>query len=190
MDDHFSDELFELRLKHEMREKLDDDELIELFEGAQERLGDAVDSYNNQFHHLLVNLMAAFNARETNLALLMRRYQGIRLRLARLDKAQFAMRGAYADIWQALETGLDDAPLKALSKRARDAAKGKHMRDPRTAARGSIREEWERWQRREVVYRGDADFGRKMHLKHPEFTSDRSIAQLAARWRKEGRGDE
>ncbi len=67
------------------------------------------------------------------------------------------------------------------------SAAARWARDPRTAGMNAIRKEWERWQRNEVIYRSDADFGRKMHLKHPEFTSDRSIAQRAAKWRKQAR---
>lgn len=67
----------------------------------------------------------------------------------------------------------------------RKAAAVKLARDPKAVAMTSIRDEWERWQRREVSYRSDADFGRKMHIRHPELVSDRSIAQRAAAWRKE-----
>lgn len=60
-----------------------------------------------------------------------------------------------------------------------------HANDRRAAARSAIRAEFDRWQRHEVTYRSDADFGRKMHAIHPEYASDRSIAQRAAKWRKE-----
>lgn len=90
---------------------------------------------------------------------------------------------AAVDLWTEAKAKVEEA-----TEARRKGATHKQLRDPRTAARETIRDEWERWQRREVTYRSDADFGRKMHTRHPGFTSDRSIAQLAGRWRKERRG--
>lgn len=71
--------------------------------------------------------------------------------------------------------------------RAKNGGLARSARDSRTTGMGAIRAEWERWQRREITYRSYAEFGRKMHVRHPEFISDRSIAQRAAQWGKEVR---
>lgn len=83
-----------------------------------------------------------------------------------------------------------DDKAKALRKHRLDRLRGaaaKDANDPRAVARDAIRREWDKWQRHEVVYRGDSDFGRKMHAKHPDYRSDRSIAALAAKWRNSNR---
>ncbi|KGM54178.1 hypothetical protein N799_09865 [Lysobacter arseniciresistens ZS79] len=88
----------------------------------------------------------------------------------------------------ASEASIYDAVNSSLrSEAARKSAAARYANDPKAKAMDEIYEEWERWQRRESNYRSEADFGRQMHLKHPELVNDRSIAQRAAAWRKERR---
>jgi hypothetical protein len=102
-----------------------------------------------------------------------------------LDNLALAAQALHA----AASFGMADEEALRASDVRRSGAVAKLINDPRTPARGAIRREWLRWQNRETSYTSDADFGRKMHVRHPEFVSDRSIAQLAARWRKESSGN-
>lgn len=72
------------------------------------------------------------------------------------------------------------------SKKRRNAATLRWKRDPTQKAKSYIREEWERWWlKKEVTYKNDEEFGRKMHTTFSEYESERSIANLSRKWKKE-----
>lgn len=88
------------------------------------------------------------------------------------------------DVLHTVKT-LSTAPASLKRWDKQRLARRRHA--PMDSAKDLIRSEWFRWQANEVKYSSDADFGRKMHAKHTQFVSDRSIAQLSAKWRREAR---
>lgn len=186
-----SDDLFFLLLKHERRKKLNDGELVGQFETAERMLDDAIDAYNNQLAHLVKNLYKAFNSPDANAVVRMRRYVGIQHRIIALDRAAFAIRSAYADIWQALELALEDAPMKAVSAKARLGYVGKITKNAAARAKAeamrAIHREWVEMQKAGAKRRmTDAEFARKMHAKYGGvITSEGSIKNRISKWRKE-----
>ncbi|MGY0611706.1 hypothetical protein [Luteimonas sp. A501] len=114
---------------------------------------------------------------------------------ARAIEAAFA---ATNEMWDRATAALIDANYHECERRAiapeltrsKDKSrqgKARWKGAPSQLAKSEIRKEWDRWQRREVSYKSDAEFGRKMHGLHGGYESDRSIAQLSARWRMEAK---
>lgn len=177
------DDIYDKMFAKERQSLISDDELFEHFTQGLKRRDQGFGQYRRQVRHLMRTLETLIRQADVSPVVKTRMYAGLKLRADAIQRAHEKIVSGYADIWEALECSLDEAPMRVLSERARIASAEKQARDPRTPARQAIRDEWDRWQRHEVTYRSDADFGRKMHVKHPEFTSDRSIAQLSARWR-------
>lgn len=178
------DDIYDKMLARQWQSLIGDHELFEHFTQGLENRDKGFGQYHRQMRHLFRTLETLIRRADVSPVVKTRMYAGLKLRASAIQRAHEQFVSGYADIWEALECSLDDAPMRALSERARTGAAEKLVRDPRTPARQAIRDEWDRWQRREVTYRSDAEFGRKMHVKHPDYTSDRSIAQLSARWRK------
>lgn len=66
------------------------------------------------------------------------------------------------------------------------AAEVRWSLDPTQKAKAAIRDKWESWWvRKEVKYKNDEEFGRVMHRDFPEYESERSIANLSRKWKKE-----
>jgi len=190
MADEMSESLFELQWKAFNRSQLDDAELVEMFEAGRARVTEGVDSYERKFRHVIKKIRLALNDRETNPAILTRRYAGLMQQMEGLHDAVFAMRSGYADIWTALEEALQDAPLKAISSQARRGYEGKLAKNEKTkaqdAAMAIIRAEWRTMFRSKGKHLTDAAFARSVYSRFADvITNEGSIKNAISRWRQQ-----
>jgi hypothetical protein len=82
--------------------------------------------------------------------------------------------------------GVNDAYADSEVNQSHQRKKGSAARwesDPTQQARLEIRAEWERWQLGAARYKNEEDFGRKMQSQYGAYKSERSISNLARRWR-------
>lgn len=188
MSDDVSDDVYLLQRKKEMRGHIRDSELIESFEHGQKQLDEALNAYYRQLSHLQKNIHKALSDRETNSAVLTRRYVGLINRVHAIDDTVFSIRRGYATIWEALELALEDAPLRAVSERSRKGYLAKIANNPEAKGKAQamidIKGAWQQMCTN-GPHMSDAAFARKMHLKHGEvLASDGSIKNAISRWRK------
>jgi hypothetical protein len=170
-----------------MHDQLRGDELADMFEAGEKGLGDGIDDFYRNMRELSRGIKKSLNDRQTNPAILTRRYMSLMDRLRAVEDSVFKIRSGYANIWEALEHALSDAPFKLASEQARLGYLGKISKNPtakaQVAARIAIKGEWDRWQGREVRYDNEEHFGRVMHAKYSSsYKSERSIANLARKW--------
>lgn len=120
-----SDMLYQKKYLLGFAGKLGDADLWQYFIEGTAEVENGVSQYEESMDKLRRLIKKSLSDRQTNQAILTRRYAAVMQRLHELDQAVFRIRGGYSNIWEALEDGLGQSALKTLSAQARAGGKAK-----------------------------------------------------------------
>lgn len=186
-DENISDSLLRLQWRAATHGMLDDKELIAMFDGGNKSIEEGIASYERKFSHVVKNIRITLNARETNPTILTRRYVGLMQQLEGLHDAVFKIRCGYADIWQALEEALGDAPIKAVSSKARLGFIGRMEKNPRAreqaAAMKAIKSEWTKRKRAGLKFSATS-FAKEMATKYKNIVTPEHLKNQQTDWNR------